>query len=40
VNVHGTADGGESFDFEGEIVFKGNGKATLTVNGKTFNISL
>ncbi|MBK8567170.1 MAG: hypothetical protein IPN76_28560 [Saprospiraceae bacterium] len=40
VNVHGTADGGESFDFEGEIVFKGKGKATLTVNGKTFNISL
>lgn len=40
VNVHGTADGGESFDFEGQIVFKGNGKAKLTVNGQTFNINL
>ncbi len=40
VTVHGTADGGESFDFEGQIVFKGGGRATLTVNGKTFNINL
>jgi len=40
VNIHGSTDNGESFDFEGQIVFKGNGKATLTVNGKTFNLSL
>ncbi|MCC6725816.1 MAG: hypothetical protein IT258_15000 [Saprospiraceae bacterium] len=40
LSVHGTADGGESFDFEGQIVFKGDGRATLTVNGKTFNINL
>lgn len=40
VNVHGSTDSDESFDFEGEIVFKGNGKATLTVNGKTFQLSL
>jgi hypothetical protein len=40
LTVHGTADSGDSFDFEGQIVFKGNGRATLTVNGKTFNINL
>jgi hypothetical protein len=40
VSVHGTADSDESFDFEGQIVFKGNGRATLTVNGKTFNLNL
>lgn len=40
VSVHGSTDAGDSFDFEGEIVFNGNGKATLTVNGKKFNITL
>ncbi len=40
VNIHGTADTGESFDFEGQIVFQGNGKAKLTVNGKTFILGL
>ncbi|MCF8246873.1 MAG: hypothetical protein K9J37_18015 [Saprospiraceae bacterium] len=40
VNVHGSTDSGESFDFEGQIVFLGNGKAKLTVNGKTFIINL
>lgn len=38
--VTGTADTGESFNFEGQITFKGNGKATLEINGKTFNLSL
>lgn len=40
VNVHGSADSGESFDFDGKIVFLGNGKAKVTVNGKTFVIGL
>lgn len=40
VNVHGTTDTDESFDFEGQIVFLGNGKAKLTVNGKSFVLGL
>lgn len=40
LNVHGSTDSNESFDFEGQIVFKGNGKAVLTVNGKTFVLGL
>jgi hypothetical protein len=40
VNVHGTASSGENFDFNGKIVFLGNGKAKVTVNGKTFVIGL
>ena len=40
VNASGKTDSGESFTFDGEITFKGNGKATLTVNGKTFNLKL
>ena len=40
VGVSGETADGESFDFEGTIVFKGDGKATLTINGKKFNIEL
>lgn len=40
VKVTGTADSGQTLNFEGQITFKGAGKATLVVNGKTFNLSL
>lgn len=40
ITVSGTADNGEQFDFEGQITFQGNGKATLTVNGKTFHLNI
>ena len=40
MNISGTTDTGESFNFEGQIVFLGNGKARLTVNGKNFILNL
>ena len=40
LDLHGKTDSGETFDFEGQIVFQGNGKAKLTVNGKTFILNL
>lgn len=40
VTAHGSTDTGESFYFEGQIVFLGNGKVKLTVNGKTFFLTL
>ena len=33
-------NGNDSFSFSGSIVFNGNGNATLTINGKTYQISV
>lgn len=36
----GSNNAGETFTFEGNIVFNGNGTATVTINGQTFEIPL
>lgn len=40
LNLTGTTNEGNSFSFEGSIIFNGNGAATLTLNGNTYEISL
>jgi hypothetical protein len=36
----GSVAGGGSFSYEGSITFLGNGMATITINGETYEIDL
>lgn len=36
----GIGSGGSSFEFTGSITFHGNGMATITINGETFEVDL
>lgn len=36
----GSGTGGNQFSYEGTIIFNGNGAATVTINGETFDIQL
>lgn len=36
----GSGTGGNSFSYEGTIIFNGNGAATITINGESFDIQL
>lgn len=36
----GSSTNGQNFSYQGSIVFNGNGTATITINGETFEVSL
>ena len=40
VSITGEVPGKGSFSFNGSIVFEGNGKATLTIDGTTYSVDL
>ncbi len=40
VTMTGTVSNGNSYSFNGNVVFNGNGAATLTINGNTYSVTL
>ncbi len=38
--ISGTGSGGRSFQYTGEIIFLGDGAATITINGNTYSVDL
>lgn len=40
VSINGSTSAGKAYSFTGQIVFNGNGSATLTLNGNTYTITI